>query len=592
MSALTLPIQSAEDDTRASSEPAGQRREHSLVRLLFDAVRLPPGIIVASMVINLLGLALPLVILQIFDRVLRNGSVNTLTLLIAGLIGVILAETILRLARNALLTREAMREGFGLNMRALDKLLHAPRPRAARHAPETLFDALAAPDDINGFFGGNGRLALLDAPFILLFLGVIWLIGGWLAAIPAVLIVVFVGWTIWSSRGFEHALEAQLAGERERFNFYAECLSGIATIKSLAIEPQMERRLERILNVGAPANYRFVLRANRMIAAGQLFASVTMISIVTVGGYLAIKGQLTLGAVAACTLIANRVTQPVLRIIGSWSQMEAARLARDRAHRVFGMPEQQPAAKAEGPAEIALREVAMRDDSASVTPTGLSLTLPAGSVTGFACRHFAERTQFQDILRGRLQPDQGVVMIDDQDVAAGSGRARTDDVYFVSGEPVIFRGTILENISMFRSGVGQIRAVSAARKLGVEPLIQALPDGYDTRLGEHGSAGLTRELLRAIDITRAVAARPPILVIAQFRGNDGDIGATAAMRAISELHGHTTIVLIGEHPADLAPAQTIYALRAWRVRRIETPKPTHGRNRNSSLMKRLAEGGT
>jgi ATP-binding cassette subfamily C protein LapB len=591
MSVRAMPKPDTANRKSASARDT-QQGGHSLARLLFDALRLPPSIILASMLINLLGLALPLVILQIFDRVLRNESVNTLTLLIAGLFGVILVETILRLSRNALLIRSSMREGFARHMRAQDRLLRAPRTHTSRHTPESLFDALAATDDINGFFGGNGRLALLDAPFVLLFLGFIWLIGGWLAAIPAALIVIFIGWAIWSSRGLKQALEAQLEGERQRFAFYGEILSGITTVKSLAVEPQMERRLERILNAGSPANYRFVLQANRMIAAGQLFASAVMISIVTFGGYFAIEGSLTLGAVAACTLLANRVTQPVLRIIGVWSQMEAARLARDRAHQVFGLPEQPAAAKANGPAHIGLSELAMRDPEASVSPTGLCLSLPSGSVTGFACSSFVERTQFQDILRGRLAPDQGAVTVNGIDLATPEGAALADQIYFIGGEPVVLRGTILENIAMFRSGVGQINAVSAARKLGIDGLIQALPDGYDTRLGDHGDAGLSRELLRAIDIARAVTVRPPVLIIAHFRGKDGDVGASAAARAIDELRGRTTIVLIGEHPADLIPAKTIYALRAWRFRRVDTvdAAPADGIS-SPSLMKRLAQEG-
>ena len=583
-------ISSPADHPTGAAAPAPP--QHSLARLLFDALRLPPAVILSSVLINLLGLALPLVILQVFDRVLRNESVNTLLLLIGGLVGVIMVETVLRLARNALLGQVALRDGFALHMRAIRRLLGAPRTQTAPHSPETLFDGLAAPDDINGFFGGNGRLALLDFPFIFLFLGVIWLIGGWLAAIPAALIAVFVGWTIWSSRGFKRALEAQLRGERERFNFYAECLAGIATIKSLAVEPQTERRMERILEAGAPANYNFVLHANRMIAAGQLFASATMISIVTVGGYLAIAEQLTLGAVAACTLIANRVTQPVLRIIGVWSQMEAARLARDRAAVVFDLPEQPKAAASPvsgHAAEISLRDVAMRRDASGVSPTGLSLILPAGSVTGFACRQIAERMQLQDILRGRLQPDQGVVLIEGVDLASEAGAGMANRVYFIGGEPVVFRGTILENIAMFRSGVGQIRAVSAARKLGVDPLIQSLPDGYETRLGDHGALGLPRELLRAIDVTRALAARPSILVVTLPHGGGDDVGMRAMTHALDELRGQATIVLIGEHPSDLARAQRIYALKGWRAREVEMRQNGRPLDGERSLMKRLAQ---
>lgn len=549
-------------------------RKHSLVRLLWDAVRLPPSVILASVFINLLGLALPLVILQIFDRVLRNESINTLILLLAGLIAAIGVEAALRLARNALLSRTALRESFDQYMRPVQRFFAAPRRAIAGQSPEALFDSFSAADDIGNFLSGNGRLALLDAPFILLFLGIIWLIGGALAILPAALIVVFIGWTVWSSLRFKQALEKQLSDETERFRFYAQCLSGIATIKSLAIEPQMERRMERILRSGTRANYDLVLRGNRMITGGQLFASATMISIVTVGGYMAIQGALSLGAVAACTLIANRVTQPVLRIVGVWGQMEAVRLARDRSQPLYDLPQIPPAGSRSGPADVSLRAVAMRDPSESVSPTGLSLTLHSGSITGFACRRYAERMQLQEILRGRVSPDQGVVLIDGVDLASEEGTALAEQTYFVSGEPVILSGTILENISMFRSGVAQIQAVSTARRLGVDELVSALPNGYETRLGDANATAVDRDLLQALDLVRAVAARPRILIMQRLRSTGTDIGLRASRIAIQELRGACTIILTGAHPADMPEADTIYALRGWRAREIgHAPTP-------------------
>jgi len=580
--AVAMPV--ANRDTRSSSSKSPRHsRPHTLARLLLDALRLPPSIIMSSLAINVLGLALPLVILQVFDRVLRNQSLNTLTLLIGGLLCVIVAEMVLRLARNALLEKVALREGFRRQMGALQHFLSAPRTATAQQTPEKVFDSLSAVDDVNGFFGGSGRLALLDFPFIGLFVGVIWLIGGWLAAIPAALIVIFVVWAIWSNRGFKRALEAHMQREHERFRFYAECLSGIATIKSLAIEPQMERRVERLLRAGAPANYGLVLQANRMIAAGQLFASATMISIVTVGGYLAIQEQLTLGAVAACTLIANRVTQPVLRIIGIWGQMEAARLGRDRAYTITGLPRIPEMESANGPARLELREVAMSEPGSPVSSTGVNLVLPAGSVSGFACRQFAEQAQFQEILRGEYAPDQGVVLIDDIDMASDEGAALVEQSYLLGSEPSIVRGTILENIAMFRSGVAQIKAVSTARQLGIDPIIQSLPDGYETHLGDQSAASLPRELLRGIDVVRAVAMRPRLLIVKCLRGLDNDIGLVATRRGIEALRGTSTIVMLADHPAELAQADHMYALHRWRIRELNAGSARGGRDENQLI---------
>jgi ATP-binding cassette, subfamily C, bacterial LapB len=560
-----------QQDGPADNATSRPRRGHSLFRLLFDTLRLPPSVIIGSVFINLLGLALPLVILQIFDRVLRNESINTLVLLLAGLIGAITIEAALRLGRNSLLTRIALRESFDQQMGPILRFFGAPRRAVVEQSATSLFDGFSASDDISNFLSSNGRLALLDAPFVLLFLGVIWLIGGALAFLPAVLIVVFIAWTAWSSRRFKRALETQLRDETQRFSFYAECLSGIGTIKSLAIEPQMERRMERIMRSGTSTNYDLVLRGNRMITNGQLFASATMISIVTVGGYMAIHGLLSLGAVAACTLIGNRVTQPVMRIVGVWGQMEAVRLAHDRAQTLYALAQMPDAAAHSGPAAITFERVAMREPADAAAANGISLSVAAGSITGFACRRYAEQAQLQEILRGRETPDLGQIMIDGVDLASDEGGPLCEQTFFVGGEPVILRGTILENISMFRSGVAQIQAVSTARRLGVEPIINALPNGYETRMGDANATVLDRDLLHALDIVRAVAARPRLLIMERVGGAANDIGAHAIRQAIEALRGDCTIIMAGAHPEDMREAETIYALKGWRVSSVTHP---------------------
>jgi ATP-binding cassette, subfamily C, bacterial LapB len=556
-------------DASSSTRKPAPAEGISIIGLLGHALRVPPTVILSSIVINLLGLVLPLAILQIFDRVLRNQSVNTLALLVIGLLCVIIAETALRFARNHLLHRTALREGFELHMRAVTGFLGAPRSANPKQSAESAFDAMSAVDDVSTFLSGNGRLALLDLPFVVLFLAVIWAIGGPIAIIPIALIVIFLGWTIWSSEAFKRSFKEQARREPERFGFYSECLKGIATIKSLAVEPQMERRLERILQSGADVNYRLVLQANRMISWGQLFASLTMVSIVTVGAILAIDGTMTIGAVAACTLIGNRVTQPVLRIIGVWGQMESARLARERSAQLLSAPARETKAPPPaGPGAIRLSHVAMSTAAGDET-SGIDLDIAPGAVVGIVGSNFTQRAQLLDMLRGRVRPDRGAVMIDGVDLAAPGGEAQLQGVYYLGANPVIFRGTILENIAMFRGGVSQIKAVATARSLGVDAAIQALPDGYETRIGDLEAAPLPLDLMRAIGIVRAVASRPRILLLDQGRLSPDDNSAKANMRTIGALRGSVTILIFAEQLSEVEDAGRILVLRDWRLEEID-----------------------
>ncbi len=540
----------------------------SLAGLLKDALKLPPAVIVSSFVINLLGLALPLVVLQIFDRVLRYQALNTLTLLILGLCCVVAAETVLRFARNRLVGDRALRESFGLSMRGATGYLNAPRKATSALPDGAAVDGMAAIDDMNQFLSGSGRLALLDMPFIALFLLLIWTIAGAIVLLPIILIIGFTVWTIWSSASFKALLNEQVKLERQRFDFYAEALKGIATVKSLAIEPQIQRRFEKILHGGAELNYKLVLRANRMAAAGQLFASLTIISIITVGGFMAIDGAITIGAVAACLLIGNRVTQPVLRIIGLWSQLESARLAQDRYHALMSLPrDAAPSPEQRGPASLDLRGVSMNISPEPLDHGGVNLSLRPGEVTGIVIPNFTQRAQMLHLVRGQIKPDNGRVLIDGLDLASAEGEAMQRSVFFLGSEPDIFHGSILDNISMFRR-VSHAAALDTARILGVEAIIQALPQGYDTRLGDIGAAALPADILQAICVVRATAVRPRILLIDIRRIPPDDVGTRACARAIEELRGVTTVLLIGKHMSEVRDAGRVFSLQDWSLQEV------------------------
>jgi ATP-binding cassette, subfamily C, bacterial LapB len=556
------PVQLGMDKPRAA---------RSLPSLLASAMHLPPSVIIASLTINMLGLALPLVVLQIFDRVIRYQALNTLTLLIGGLFCVVLAESILRFTRNWLVGEVALLEGFKLHMQGATRILGASRSAAAKLSPESASDAMAAIDEMSQFLSSNGRLALLDFPFVVLFLGLIWAIAGAIVIIPIVLIIAFTLWTVRSSANFKRLLNEQVELERDRFDFYSECLRGISTVKALAIEPQMQRRLEILLQAGAPVNFMLVLRTNRMITAGQLFASLTIVSIVSVGGLMSINGIITIGSVAACLLIANRVTQPVLRIIGVWGQLESARLASERFAPLMALEREAPLrSEATGPAGLELINVAMTGESGGDGPRGIFLYVRPGDVIGITIPDFNQRAQFLEILRGERRPDRGGVSIDSIDISRPVGEIRAPTPFFVGSRPDIFHGTILDNISMFRR-ISHAAALETARSLGIEPVIHALPQGYDTRLGDIGAAALPYDILQAICIARATAIRPRILVTDIRRVPPDDISTRACTKAIKALRGVTTVIIIGRHLSEVKDADRIFSLEDWRL--LEIPRP-------------------
>jgi len=143
-------------------------------------------------------------------------------------------------------------------------------------------------------------------------------------------------------------------------------------------------------------------------------------------------------------------------------------------------------------------------------------------------------------------------------------------VFLLGSQPDIFHGSILDNISMFRR-VSHAAALDTARVLGVESVIQALPQGYDTRLGDIGAAALPVDILQAICVARATAVRPRLLLVDIRRIPPDDVGTRACARAIEELRGVTTILLIGKHMSEVRDAGRIFSLQGWTLQEVSEP---------------------
>jgi ATP-binding cassette subfamily C protein LapB len=543
--------------------------KRSFFSLLNQTLRLPASVIIASVAINLLALALPLAVLQVFDRILKNHSTNTLILLLSGLFFFLVIETSLRLLRDKLMYRIALREGFYLQTRLVGRILYSPHSETSKLSPQVTSDAMNAADEMTGFLGGNGRLALLDFPFILIFLGMIACIGGWIVIVPIILIAGFVTWTIRSSEAIKSVLKKQLALDYERFEFYTECLASVATVKSLAVEPQMMRRLETILRSGAVTGHELVLKTNRLNTSGQLFANLIMISIISAGGIMAIGGSLSLGALAACILIANRVVQPVMRIIGVWGQLETAKLAQDRYAFLMRLPQRSSAPKRHDPARIELVDLVLNHDIRQDIPPapGINLTVEPAEIVGIINRDAVQRAQLVGVIRGTVSPIHGSALIDGNDPATAEEDTAQQGVVLIGNSPVIFRGSILDNLSMFRC-VSYASAISTARALGLEPVIQALPQGYDTRLDDIGGSALPTDILRAICIARAVALQPRALILDVRRMPPEDVSTKACSRAIEELRGRATILIFGRYISEMKEARRVFSLQGQRLESI------------------------
>jgi ATP-binding cassette, subfamily C, bacterial LapB len=524
-------------------------------------LKLPPSIILSSMVINMLALALPLVILQVYDRVLPLASMGTLYMLAACLVSVTLVEAVLKYARGYLVDQKALEAAYMARQRAVQGLLRAPWAQVSAASPDIWQRRLNAVDEATGIGKSTDQTVLLDLPFVVLFLGLTWLVGGPLVWVLTGVIAFFLALTVLASRHYRESLDRRARDEAARYNFISEALHGISTVKLMAAEPFLLRRAEEHAETAAENSYRVILESNRFLSLGQLFASVTMIMVVTAGAYLVIEGQMSIGSLACCTLLATRTTQPILRAISAWSQLQNATLAQQKADSILSLDTASPGEQT----EIAGGKVELSNVSVTPTPSlqlfsGLSLTVETGEIIGITGGSGSGKSVLLALIAGQRAPDGGTVKVNGVDLQSDAGEEQLRNVILLGGLPAIFRGTFLDNITLGRGGDAVQRAVRAISLIGFEEQINRLPEGFNTQLGDSATDLLPRRFIQSIALARALTAPARIILIDGASAYFTHESQELFRRAVQELAPGTTFILTDHRAGKLEFADRLFAI--------------------------------
>lgn len=542
------------------------------------APKLPPAVYLSSLFINILALALPLVVLQVYDRILPNEATETLTVLAIGLVGVLALDAAMKLARAYMIGRVTARHHFEVATEAITRLLHAPSSMLEREAPTVHVDRVNALDTLRDFYGGQSLLLLLDLPFIALFFGLIAFIGGYLVLVPIVAFILLGGFAVVRAVALRDVLLLRAENGDRRYDFIAESLTGIETVKLMAMEPQLLRRFERLQKIGADASYRTILLGNAAQITGNLLSSLTMIGVVSVGAYLVISGSATIGTLAACTLLSGRAVQPLLRGLGLWTQIQTISVARQRVEQLFEFPgasSETAAGSDTGTGALSIRNVSFAyGKDQPLVIDNVTLDVAPGEIIGLRGGDGSGKSTLIRLIVGDIAPRSGEVRIDGENVCSAGRSAIMQRIAFVPQVPSFFRGTILENISMFRTGPAIDDARAAARLIGLEADIERLPNGYDTPIGDGITDELPAGFLQRIVIARALARKPKILL---FDEGNATLDARSDMlwcQGLQRLRGKMTVILVSQRPSLLRQSDRIFGLRDGKLLAVSVERET------------------
>jgi ATP-binding cassette, subfamily C, bacterial LapB len=514
----------------------------------------PAAIYLASFVINLLALSLPLSIMQVYDRVIPNRSLSTLAWLFVGLAAALAIDFILKTLRSALLSWQATRFARNVENEGVARFLRAPNGGFEREPAAVHVNRYASAAALADYHSGQARLVLIDLPFVAIAMVVMAIVGGLMVLVPASLFLGFGVLAVGRARKFRRILDARTAQDNRKYDFIAEVLTGIHTVKAMAMEPQMQRRFERLQEAVAKTTMSSISTGQANQTAALLYGNVSQLIVVAIGGSQVINDQLSMGALACCTMLSGQILQPLLRAISLWTEQETVAHRRAEVKSLLDLPsvEAAPELHTTVNGNIRLEGVTYRYPNDINHPLSVGdMSIEAGTIIGVKGRESSGRTTLLKLINGEIVPAAGCIMVDGVSTLIPRFASIRRHIAYVGAAPTIFSGTIMENLTMFGPEKRDF-ARKMAQLLGLETTINLLPDGYETKLGEGIGDDLPMSIAQQVNIVRALTNRPRVLALDEANMLLDDIAEPALIKALNVLRGSLTVIIVTHRPSLLA----------------------------------------
>ncbi len=515
-----------------------------------------PEIIISSLLINILALALPVVILQVYDRIIPNQATDTFLVLIIGLLLVILADCFLKIWRSMILSWESAKFDHKVSLDAMNKILHTRTQEFEAKPAGYYIDKIYALEKIQEFYSGQSILLLMDFPFALVFLVLVGMIAGPLIAIPLVLLLVFLFVSIGTGKKLHQALVNRSMMEDRRQNFIIEILQGIHTVKSMAMEPFMLRRYERLQLQSAESIYE-LSRLNSIVQGiGATFSQLAVITFVGIGSIYVVNEQLTIGALAAGTMLTSRVLQPGLKAMNIWIQFQSVRLALDKVNELFSLHQEVTGdLRVEGKLQgaIELEQLGFKyPEQNDLLINNLSLSITPGESIGISGNNGVGKSTLLNLLSGFLEPNTGTIKLDGQPLGKYNAEFLRSQIAIVPQHGVLVEGTILENMTLYREDEATEDAIELSRLLGLEEIVSRLPDGLDTFIGGAAMDNLPEGVKQKIIMVRSMVRHTKIILFDDANANF-DVKNDKRLVEVIKLmqQQQRTIVIVSHRPSFL-----------------------------------------
>lgn len=506
-------------------------------------------VLLASLAIQLVGLATPLFTQVIIDKVVVHQTHSTLIVLGVALVMFMLFTSGMTWLRQYLVLHTGNRIDAVLGSQVFRHLLRLPLPYFEHRPTGTLVARLHGVETIREFVSGAAVTLILDLPFLLIFLAVMFAYSWQLSLIAVGLLGAIAIISFLVAPLFRDKLNRQFMLGARNQAFLTEYVSGMATVKSLQMEADIDKKYGDYLAQYLAAGFSTKQVGNTYNVISNGLEQVMTLAILIVGALLVMQNEgFTVGMLVAFQMFAGRMSQPLLRLVGLWQEFQQANIAVQRLGDILDLPQEPhtltPTRENSGPGKIELKHLAFRyTEHHPWLYRNLSLTIKPGHLTVLMGPSGCGKSTLAKLLLGFYQPNEGQINLDGKDIRHLAANELRNTFGVVPQETVLFAGTLYENLIMAHSHASFEDVIQACKAAEIHEVIETLNDGYQTEIGERGT-GLSGGQRQRIAIARALLKRPKILIFDEAVSNLDQHTAEHFAKTINKLKGKVTMLFI------------------------------------------------
>ena len=524
----------------------------------------------ASFFLQIFSLVTPLIFQVVIDKVLVHRSLSTLEVLIAALAFVALFEAILGGLRMYLFSHTSNRIDVELGSRVYKHLINLP---LAYFQARRVGDSVARVrelETIRQFITSSALTLVLDLFFGIVFIGVLFLYSSVLAWIVVATVPFYMGLAAFLTPIFRTRLDDKFNKGAENQAYLVETVTGIETIKAMAVEPTVLRLWEEQMASYVTASFRTQIVANFGNNITTFLSKFTTAIILFIGAKLVINNELTVGELVAFNMLSNQVIGPVLRLAQIWQDFHQVKISVDRLGDILNSSVEPKPTSGGGDfgqirGDIVLKNLTFRyrPDTQPVL-TNVNLEIPAGQILGVVGASGSGKSTIAKLIQRLYVPESGQVLIDGYDISLVDPAWLRRQIGVVLQENMLFNKSIRENIALANPAIPIDVVIAAAELAGAHEFITKMPRGYDTIIGERGTS-LSGGQRQRIAIARALIGNPRILIFDEATSALDYESESIIQKNMKQIVAGRTVIIIAHRLSTVRSADRIITIDSGQI---------------------------